>query len=387
MKVSEEALVTIPQRVLTTGAFADAKATLEPAPPPAGPDDKVLKLAVAEKWTTIPVVRGAYGGGTPLRVAGIYDIHSFGRLVTLGAEVRKYGEAPPGFVAFAKAPRFDADRYALGLEVWRDFRRRSLYDRDAEPLGVAAVSDTLVRVRALRSLGQSSPLKAGVNAEGLQESPTAFNAEKGVTATAKDAGLPPQSRPSRQFGLFPTLQYDDVIADALTFSGVRALARYGVVQVAESAFGKGEVEAFYFHVLPAQINLAAHVVAGASTLDTVYNQYFLGGLDSVRGFPDGIVHGTHAAWTNLEARYTPESLRFKYLWISTIGFVDAGGAGATFAAARETAVAAGGGGLRFAVPQIYRMMFRLDYAAALDGSGKSGLAAGFNHFFDPYKPL
>jgi hypothetical protein len=43
-----------------------------------------------EKWTTIPVIRGAFGGGTPLLVAGLYDIHSFGSLWTLGAEARKY---------------------------------------------------------------------------------------------------------------------------------------------------------------------------------------------------------------------------------------------------------------------------------------------------------
>jgi hypothetical protein len=33
------------------------------------------------------------------------------------------------------------------------------------------------------------------------------------------------------------------------------------------------------------------------------------------------------------------------------------------------------------------MIFRIDYAWAVDGSGARGIAAGMNQFFDPYKPL
>ena len=37
-----------------------------------------ITVSVEEKWTTIPVARGEFGGGTPLRVFGIYDIHTWG---------------------------------------------------------------------------------------------------------------------------------------------------------------------------------------------------------------------------------------------------------------------------------------------------------------------
>ena len=50
-----------------------------------------LAIDVTEKWTTIPVARAVYGGGTPLYVLGSYDTHVAGKLYALGAEMRRYG--------------------------------------------------------------------------------------------------------------------------------------------------------------------------------------------------------------------------------------------------------------------------------------------------------
>jgi hypothetical protein len=372
MQLDERGAAVMERRLLTTGVFSSVKITIEP--------DETLHVDVAEKWTTIPIARAAYGGGTPLRVIGFYDSHSFGRLITVGAETRKYGVSPPGAVAYVKAPRFDGGRYVLGSEVWREFRERTLYDHDGKVLGVTSASDTLGRLKLLRSTDPDDPIKLGVNIEALQERPA---------AQVAGADLPIQTRTSRQLALMPTAQYDDVIVDPIVFDGTRVITRYGAVYSngSRKTYGKGEVEAFTYHVLPHQINLAGHAVAGASALDTVYNEYFLGGLDSIRGFPDGIVHGTHALWANAELRYTPDSLRFKYLYVQTLGFVDGGGAGPRFDKALDNSHASAGGGLRFSVPQVYRMILRVDYAAAIDGSAKHGISAGFNHFFDPYKPL
>lgn len=379
MKIEEDQNAFIEKRLLTTGVFSSARVTIKP--------DQTLQIDVAEKWTTIPVVRGAYGGGTPLRVLGAYDTHAFGRLITLGAESRQYGDAPSGFVAYAKAPRYDGGRYVLSSELWREFRRRTIYDHEGDALGTSAVSDVLGRMRILRSSEAGDPLKIGLTLEAIQESRPSFEAARGRPITAAATKLLGAHDASQQLAVFPTVQYDDILADTLVFDGTRVVARYGAVESELKIFGKGEIEAFTFHVLPHQINLVGHIVCGASALDSLYNQYFLGGLDSIRGFPDGIVHGTHAVWANGEVRYTPESLRFKYLDIQTLGFVDGGGAGESFGEAGRDVRSSAGAGLRFSVPQIYRMMLRFDYALALDGSGARGLSAGFNHFFDPYKPL
>ncbi len=380
-------------RLMTTGAFTDVKAVIEAFP--SRPGESVLKFEIDEKWTTIPILRGAYGGGTPLRVIGFYDIHSFGRLVTLGAESRKYGDAPPGYVAYMKVPRHNAGRTSLGLELWRDFRRRTFFSEDGKELGATSSADTIVRVRALQDLGRvftdadvtDTPWKAGMQAEVAYEAPAVFKASFGAPVDAEVRVQLPTAgvTTARQFSLLPMLQYDDVVSNQLTSDGLRVLARNGPVFREGRTYSKSELETFWFAVLPGEVNFALHALAGTTTYDSLYNRYFLGGFDSIRGYPDGILHGTRAAFANAELRYT--TLRYRYAHVQNLAFLDAGGAGNDWDVVKSSQRASGGLGIRLSVPQIYRMVFRFDYAWALDGSGKRGLAAGVNQYFDPYKPL
>ena len=75
------------------------------------------------------------------------------------------------------------------------------------------------------------------------------------------------------------------------------------------------------------------------------------------------------------------------MWIQSVLFADGGFAENQDFSLRETWTKSAGIGFRFAVPQINRMMFRIDYAWSLDGSGTQGITAGMNQFFQPYKPL
>lgn len=120
------------QKLLTTGVYKDVEVYFDVDDPKS--NQKILIIRLDEKWTTIPVIRGEFGGGTPLRVMGVYDTHSFGRLWTLGAESRKYGDAYPGYVVWAHAPRWKKGKHALGFELWRDRRMRNIFHQ-SEVLG------------------------------------------------------------------------------------------------------------------------------------------------------------------------------------------------------------------------------------------------------------
>jgi hemolysin activation/secretion protein len=91
------------------------------------------------------------------------------------------------------------------------------------------------------------------------------------------------------------------------------------------------------------------------------------------------------AYSNFEMRKLLRS--FKYLWFQPVVFYDVGMAGSSWDVAQDQQRAAVGAGIRFDVPQVYRLMFRIDYAWATDGSGQQGITAGMNQFFQPYRPL
>jgi outer membrane protein assembly factor BamA len=73
-ELTQSDLAELERKLTTTAIFTQVKVSLERRPSPA--NEFFLHVEVEERWTTIPVVRGAYGGGIPMRVLGFYFRHS-----------------------------------------------------------------------------------------------------------------------------------------------------------------------------------------------------------------------------------------------------------------------------------------------------------------------
>ena len=101
----------------------------------------------------------------------------------------------------------------------------------------------------------------------------------------------------------PTLLYDDIDVNTIEYDGLRAKFKVGPLVDRSNVHSTAEFESFYYKMVPRGLNVAVHAVAGQSTLNSLHSDYFLGGLDSVRGLPDGAIYGTHAAWVNAELRH------------------------------------------------------------------------------------
>lgn len=387
--MSHESADFLRRKLLTTSVFTEVAVSFEPAE--TGDDDFILVVDVSEKWTSIPVIRAVYGGGTPLYVLGGYDIHTLGRLWTLGAEARKYGDAPPGYVVYFRDPRHAGNRFSLGAEFWQMRRQREIFDRDGTRLGSVSTRTKKARVSGLAPWPTELPVgnrfawKYGVDVTGTKESAAHFAADFDKSAVSKPPGLMLPESDQWQLRILPMLVHDNVDIDNTQKDGLRLLMRAGPVFEAATTHSVVEVEAFYYHLLTPRLNLAGHWFLGSTTSSSFESLYFLGGFDSVRGLPDGVVYGNHATYMNWEARLL--TARWKYLWVETAAFYDEGMAAQSFAQARDHRRSAVGAGLRLAVPQVHRLMFRFDYAWSIDGSGSRGLSAGLNHFFQPYRPL
>ena len=82
--LSARDLERLEKKLMTTQIFKEVSITSSEKA--RGELDLVINLE--EKWTLIPVVRGAFGGGTPLFVLGLFDTNFVGQLWTVGAETR-----------------------------------------------------------------------------------------------------------------------------------------------------------------------------------------------------------------------------------------------------------------------------------------------------------
>ena len=377
---TEADLSELRAKILTTDIFTavDIKAS---------DDHCLIEIALSEKWTTIPVIRGVYGGGTPLMIIGGYETNAFGKLLAVGGEARRYGNMAPGAFFFFKSPRAWRGRGSWGGELWLDRRRRSFFDSDQIQYGYADSEAWTLKLQWLMPLSdeESTHFQAGFQAQGFQENKTTFQLYSDTTSKRVDSphDLVIEDRASTGAVLAPMLAYDDLSVDGLNLAGIKGRALTGVIRSGSRGGNFSEAEGFFYWLPAEELNLAAHLYGATTTQNTVGGVYYLGGFDSVRGLPDGIRYGNRIAYGNLEARLI--AAKFKFAHIQPAIFYDTGSAWMNDhdpASARETSV---GAGVRIAIPQIYRFVIRIDYGRSIGTTKSAGLSVGLNQFFQPYK--
>lgn len=220
--LSDEQIRELQSKLLTTQVFQSVDLTLQSLEG----EEKRLTISVKEKWTVIPVLRAAYGGGTPLLVAGLYDSHFLGSLYTLGAETRTYGNAPMGGVAWFRAPRFDDGTEYLNFELWRDNRLRSLYNSNDEEIGRIYASALAINADYLSPINEAFPrLQMGVRYSLRDQQDLEWDEEPSARYGLANFNLEKESTQS----LLLRLAYDDVQVSQLNFRGLRFLLSGGPV--------------------------------------------------------------------------------------------------------------------------------------------------------------
>lgn len=391
-RLEDADLDRIRRKLMTSDVFVDVQVWFDSVA-------SHLVVEIDEKWTTIPVIRGAYGGGTPLLVFGAYDTHAFGRLVTLGAETKKYGDAEPGFTLWAKLPRAGRGKSSAGVELWRDYRRRDYYDSKGGQTGSLDFDSAYARFYHLMPLlDDDDPLDPRILQGGLEillrldRAPTVdgnpdvqMNLPEGsASAGGRGGGDASEQR------LLASIVFDNMGVEDQLLQGQRILLRTGYSRssgVEDPGLSRySEAEFFSFHRPFESWNLAIHGYAQSAGSPTVSNVFHLGGFDSVRGFPDGVRYGAFAAYGNAELRQ--EAFATPLLKLAGVIFTDAGLAGRDFNDAREDLFRSVGGGIRVSFPKVHRLVFRLDYAWGKSNQiSTSGISLGLNQFFQPYKPL
>lgn len=372
---SQEQLYEIKQKILTTGVFSSVDYNLRRL----SKDEYDLTLICKEKHTIIPVLRGQFGGGTPLRVIGFYDTHFLGELWTIGAEARQYDSLIPGWVVYTKAPRWKTGHHQIGFEVWQDIKLRQFYNSKDQVVGHLTSKQEKVRFHFLIPM-QYSNFQIGSDVQIKRTKPWKYN-------SLYQDSLPilPNSSENVSLNIYPTFIYDSIIRENINYDGLRLITRAGLINEEAQWFPAFEHESFYYKLIGFDLNIAAHLFVGWQNNNYLSSQYFLGGFDSIRGLPDGVIFGPKAVYANLESRYLFK--KFDYLWLQGVTFFDSGYAGQKYSDIQDNLRSSYGFGLRFSVPQVYRMEFRIDYAFSLDRPGTRGISAGMNQFFEPFRPL
>jgi len=125
----------------------------------------------------------------------------------------------------------------------------------------------------------------------------------------------------------------------------------------------------FYRVGPGSLGFRERVGIGSGDVP-IYEEYRLGGVNSIRGISEDLLTGTHSFLGNVEYRY-PVNETF-----GLVGFLDTGWAGSTFDTMSNATGA--GVGARLHIPALGIGAVRLDYAWELAGEDDAGSRF---HFF------
>lgn len=338
-------------RLANMGVFSRVAGRLEQR------EEKLVAVFdLEERWTIILILRTGGGGGAAWFQTGLSDINTLGRFVETGALYERF-DRYNGFQVWAKHPRLFDERQELHV----------IADRMVRPRPGFALLRTGVHLEYSRQLTDS--LITGGKLEWFHDHfDPPFEGEARTPVDSQSVFATYWLRVGRVD--VKRLLHDGWLLDVKPSLGVtNAPGRFG--------FGQLLVEAQKFHILNSRLLVGGRVRVAASTDAQEQHRYYLGGLDTVRGYPDNHVRTDLFAFANLEARF----VAFDSTWLAIMPtlFVDA--AAARDDRAGPLGLLSAGAGVRILFPRLYRSGARIDFPVPLTPLGKPTLAFGVYQFF------
>ncbi|MFW5967249.1 MAG: hypothetical protein ACOCV2_07005 [Persicimonas sp.] len=321
-----------------------------------------LVIEVDEKWTALPNFQFSSGGGALQVLVGANETNLFGRYLAIGGHFEHVQGANSLFGWFENPRTFD-ERLKTRLELGTQNRVYYLYDDAGDRDG------GYFRRRLTFGGSARHEWRWWLHTEaGLRFERDRFSQElipEDQRREDDDAAIPDATdalvgRLALSFGRINQLEYLQDGTD-VTLSVEHANSAVGSTH---NLFRLG-LSATHFEALPLKSNLAVRFQAGLSQVEALHHHKFIGGLDTLRGFPYDRFSGEHHWSLNLE--YRIPSIDHPWLAIQHVAFVDAAHVGPKPADIFGLSGASTGLGLRILVPKVQNLIVRLDYALPLVG--------------------
>lgn len=337
-----------------------------------------LHLQLEERWTTIPILKFAAGGGVRQLTAGVYDPNVFGRYIELGGQFQKLQETNSGVLWF-KNPRLFGRRQGLDIQAWKINRLRTKFDQTRDQ---AIAKAGFLHIREKLYFSYFKEFKPHLRLDGIYEYHHDQFSNKIVPDNLKNTAttlLPPTTK-YHLLGAKITLgniNYNQHLVDGLQLS---FLGQYGISELAQNKnFFSTQWKGEYFKTIRQKHTFAQRILLGGTNTETIQYWFYLGGLDRIRGFADNRFAGRFYWLSNTEYRYV--FYRNNWLTLQSVAFLDLVDTQEQFTFLNKLGAASAGAGLRFFFPKVYRLTARVDYAKALVKDDENAVSFGVQQFF------
>ncbi len=346
-------------------------------------DGKVdLTLRLRNKLSTLPVFKFKRGGGASLLTVGLYEVNFLDRLLEVGGQYERFN-GKPGFVTWFRHPYLLSRRNRFGTELYvHTLNLPLLTDKGVEE-AYFDNKETRWNARLQRELHESfrAGLEVGVYRNDFVRDDGAPEKASRNAAFAQGTTL----RSGRTVSLTPSVSVGRLDRERHFVFGHEATAQAELAHRAlgsQFGFVKAQLMASGGWRLPRSWNVVYQARLGSKTGRDFQHKFYLGGLDTTRGFLDRQFRGEHMWLANIEARPT---LVDRPAWVLQGGlFTDL----AKTWDARNFGVEGFGDpifsygvGARLILPRVYRAILRLDLARTQRPIRQYGVNFGLQQFF------
>ncbi len=350
-------------------------------------DDSIdVHITVSDQWTIIPIVKVGGGGGSNFYTVGAYDVNSLGRYIEVGAQFQMINNKSGGVFWF-RNPRFMGHRLLIGMDLWNFRLNQPVYNESNDLSGIFNNSKNRIHIFSKKQL-LSGLFKKGLFAgAGIDYVVDEFDdtglTEKQISTNLENNFQIPNN--AKQNFIEFNLQVGELDYDRYLVKGFQAnLDTRTTSRQLFSDDNSTEIllKSTYFAQLKHQQNIGINVVLGHTTSKLLQNQFYLGGLQEVRGYVDRRFKGSDYWKSNIE--YRIPSYRSRWFVLQHVAFTDFGQISDSFQnlfSSESTKFASAGTGLRFISPKIYRFNARLDFARTFGSENGFDVSFGLQQFF------
>lgn len=341
-----------------------------------------LRLTARNKFGTIPIFKYKEGGGSSLLTAGAYEVNLFGRLLEAGGQYERMNGRDGGVVWF-RHPYLLSRRNRLGAELYVHVVELPLYTKKGEAEAHFANDELRGNLWLERALGPSrrAALQLSVYRNRFEDE------ADGVEQAELNAAFL-ERRPLREgttVSLTPRLVLGRLGSEGIAVRGSELTLE---TELAHAAIGSDfdfarAVVSWVGAARPhPSWNLAAQARLGTKSGREFQHKFYLGGLDSVRGFLDGQFRGEHMWLVNVEARPTLLERRLWALQGNLFADLSKTWDARSFGLEGfESPFVSVGAGVRVILSRVYRGVLRADVAWTLEPVRQVGVSVGLQQFF------
>ena len=359
------------QRLKNLGIFVDVDYQFESS-------SGRLLIHVNERWTTIPILKFASGGGVNQVIAGLYDPNVFGHYIEAGGQVERLGETNSG-VLWVKHPHVFG-KFSLFLQVWDINRIRLKYEQDRiDPEIKMGFLHHRKKQFVELSRNYSDDLVVGLRFEVHEDE---FSERYIDDEVRKKNVLNPVPQNTLTHLSAVKVAFGQMNQHIHLFDGFQSTVDYEYASSKTPEvkdFYSLRVSTNYASIFAGENQIAHRFLAGATDTNVLQYWYYLGGLDRIRGYSDNRFAGRYYILSNLEYRH-PVFRKKSYI-VQASGFYDVLFSDESMAKLKDSDGESTGFGLRFILPQIYRFVARVDFAIPLKKRDEVPISFGVQQYF------